>query len=75
MIWATAPTPAARLTTAHTMQANPFTLPSWHLCLPDVNLNGKKDCKRPESNRPYQAHHIVEEWQQHRHHCSKVRLG
>ncbi len=60
---------------AQCLKANPFTLPSWHLCLPDVNLNRKKNSKRPEAQCPYQGHHIVEEWQQHRHYCSRVKLG
>ena len=45
---------------AHSWKANPFTLPFWHLCLPNVNLKRKKNCKRPEAHRPYQGHHIAE---------------
>ena len=60
---------------AQCLKAHPFTLPSWHLCLPDVKFNRKENSKWPKAHCPYQGHHIVEEWQQHRHYCSRAKLG
>ena len=57
---------------AESLEADPFLLPSWHLCLLDVHFNGKKDGQWPESQRTNQGDHVDKERKQHGNHCSAI---
>ncbi|KAB8085435.1 hypothetical protein EE612_008276, partial [Oryza sativa] len=53
---------------AERLQADPGGCPPPDAAVGDVHLDGEVDGERPEAERPQDAHHVVEEGQQHRHH-------